>query len=321
MNLSAPAKYAPWTKGVYEVAPNLRQLGFDFGNGGQDASLIQLDSDFAKYRAMKEEAYADHASKFFGVFNLPTAVLLAALDAACRHLASDYPEAYKFTDHCFHNELTHETLAWTEDGRLDQARSVLPKGISHPLEALAFQVQPDLAIVVRAHDGTDWVAAVHVCGVSHWRPVDKLGQSFFQTHTVVPGMEKVNAVAGRMVEAMINQGPFVRFVWGAESDGRLNHHPDPPAGWTTANWNGRQFDRFPFWGRVERQTLLGLPGVNAVLFVIHAMTVPGSVILKSPTQRPAFLAALESMSLAAREYKGVDKHFDALMAQLKLPAV
>jgi hypothetical protein len=262
---------------------------------------------------MKEAAYADDPSKYFGLADLPKTVLLAVADAICQHLADDYPDEYSFASRQFKCALTGETVAWNSEGVLESCVGV---ACDHLLEALAFQIQPDLAIVVRGPEGTDRVAAVHVCGVSHWRPVEKLGQSFFQTHTVVPGMEKINAAAPRMVDAMIQQGPFVRFVWGVESDDRLNHHPDPPDGWTFDDWNGRRFDRSPFWGRVERQTLLGLPEVNAALFVIHAKTVEGTEILHSPTERMGLLGALNSMSPEARRYKGVDQHFEALIAQL-----
>ena len=308
MTLPPPARYAPWTKGFYDVSPNLRPLGTDFGNGSQDACLIQLDSDFARYRVIKEAAYAGDRAKYFGLAELPDAVMLAVADALATHLADDYPAAYRYANRAFECLLTGETICWSPSGVLEGSP------YRHLLEALAFQIQPDLAIVVRSPDGSDRIAAVHVCGVSHWRPTEKLGQSFFQTHTVVPGMEKINAAAPRMVDAMIRQGPFVRFVWGVESDDRLNHHPDPPVGWSSEEWLGRLFDRLPFWGRVERQTLLGLPEVDAALFVIHPKTVPGTEILG--TERRALLAALHSMSPEARRYKGVDTHFDALVAQL-----
>ncbi len=263
---------------------------------------------------MKEEAYADDSSKYFGLSDLPDSVALAVTEAIVGHLASDYPEVYSLSGRSFRCELTGETVCWSPEGVLDPSRSSLKIPCKHVLEALGFQIQPDLAVVVRDVKGIDRVAAVHVCGVSHWRPVEKLGQSFFQTHTVVPGMERINAAASKMVDAMINQGPFVRFVWGVESDDRLNHHPDAPAEWDQEEWYGRLFDRYPFWGRVERQTLLGLPSVDTSLFVIHPKTIAGPSI-RGP-ERGALLAAVQSMSVEARLYKGVDTHFEALVAQL-----
>ena len=315
-SLSAPARYTPWSKGIYDVAPSLRPLGADFGNGEQDAHLIQADLDFMRYRVNKEAAYADDRQKYFGLSQLGAPVAAAVTKTAAAHLVRDHPDLYRADGCTLHCNLTNETVEWTPDGMLDRERSVLSIPCTHLLEALAFQVEADLAVVVQEPNGVDRVAAVHVCAPSHWDPVRKLGQSFFETHTVVPGFDRINAAAPRMVDAMIRQGPFVRFVWGVESDDRLNHHPDPPEGWTFDAWNGRKFDQEPFWVRVERQTLLGLPEVGAALFVIHAKTMPACEVLSSPTERKALLTALQSMSHDARRYKGVDAHFDALIRQL-----
>src|SRR5580658_8888619 len=92
--LSLPARYTPWTKGTYDVAPALRPLGTDFGNGLQDACLIQLDRDFARYRINKEAAYAENRAKYFGLSQLDTGVLLAVAEAFATHLSTDYPDQF-----------------------------------------------------------------------------------------------------------------------------------------------------------------------------------------------------------------------------------
>jgi dimethylamine monooxygenase subunit A len=314
--LPSVARYKPWMKGVYEVAPALRPIGSDFGNDSQDGCLIQLDHDFPHYRVNKIAAYADDREKYFGVSNLSLPVSLAVANAIASCLADDYPAFYSRDARSLRCELTEEQVEWTIDGRLDRERSHLAIHCTHLLEALAFQIEADLAVVVREADGSDRVAAVHVCAPSHWDPVSKIGQSFFQTHTVVPGFERINTAASRMVDAMIRQGPFVRFVWGVESDDRLNHHPEPPAGWEMDTWNGRRFDQHPFWVRVERQSLIGLPDVQAALFVIHAKTSSGEDVLRSSGERRALLSAINSMSPEARRYKGLDLHFDSLVRQL-----
>ncbi|MHB8637537.1 MAG: heme-dependent oxidative N-demethylase subunit alpha family protein [Fimbriimonadaceae bacterium] len=316
-SLPAPARYAPWTRGIYDVAPALRPLGADFGNGSQDACLIQVDRDFARYRMNKEAAYADNRAKYFGPADLDPGVGLAVAIAIASHLAHDYPDHYRQESGRLHCLLTGDTVEWTPRGLIDLDRSLLAIPCTHLLEALAFQIEPDIAVVAQGPGGADRVAAVHVCAPSHWDPVTKLGQSFFETHTVVPGFDRINAAAPRMVDAMIRQGPFVRFVWGVESDDRLNHHPDPPEGWTFDAWNGRRFDRDPFWVRVERQTLLGLPDVGAALFVIHAKTVPAAEVLRSESEKTTLVSALQSMSPDARRYKGVDTHFARLLKQLE----
>lgn len=310
------ARYTPWTKGMYDVAPALRPLGTDFGNGESDLHLIQLDSDFERYRRNKLSAYQEETSKYAQELHFSGTVALAVAKAMASHLSGGFPAHYSATDRSLACHLTGETVAWTDTGELDVQRSSVPATARSLLQALALQIQPDLAVVVRKPDGGDQVAAVNVCAPSHWDPVEKVGQSFFQTHTVVPGFERINAAAPRMVDAMIRQGPFVRFVWGVESDDRLNHHPKPPPGEDFNSWDGRLFDGRPFWVRVERQSLLGLPECDAALFVIHAKTVPGWTVLDSEHERTSLLSAIRSMSPEALKYKGLAKHFDGLLRSL-----
>jgi hypothetical protein len=50
MPLRDPVRYFPIDKGVYEVAPGLRPLGANFGNGMADGWIFQLDSEWPRYR-------------------------------------------------------------------------------------------------------------------------------------------------------------------------------------------------------------------------------------------------------------------------------
>ncbi|MEE8428728.1 MAG: heme-dependent oxidative N-demethylase subunit alpha family protein [Gammaproteobacteria bacterium] len=75
----------------------------------------------------------------------------------------------------------------------------------------------------------------------------------------------------RLVQSMINKGPFVRFAWRIATDTRLNHHPAPPAVQNVFDWRGRRFqtDNPKLFLRVERQTINRLPDVDAALFTIR----------------------------------------------------
>ena len=108
----------------------------------------------------------------------------------------------------------------------------------------------------------------------------------------------------------------MRFVWGVESDDRLNHHPEPPPGSDPEQWHGRLFDKGRFWVRTERQCVWGLPEVNAALFTIRVGYVPDDEVLANYTLRTSLRAAVKSMSAEAREYKGLAKHWDRLLPLL-----
>lgn len=264
----------------------------------------------------KEACYLENRAKYWLTRDLAPNVMAAAAAAIGQHLSSDYPDLFEVGEQSLTSQITGERIVWTPAGELDSAASRVPSEVDQLLEAIAFQIQADLAVVVRDADGGDRIAALHLCSPSHWAGADKIGRSFFQTHTPVPAFDAVNAVAAKLVKTIVEQGPFVRFVWGVESDDRLNHHPLSPPDWDQEEWWGRRFDRGRFWVRTERQTILGLPKVNAALFFIHVQTLPGPEVLADEELRTALLGGLQSMSLEARAYKGVNQHFDALVGLL-----
>jgi len=295
MRLPHPAKYTPWSKGVYDVAPSLKPLGTDFGNGVADEPWFQFDTRLDEFLLSKRSALAEDPAKYVHRSNLSQEVETAALAAMGARLASEYPELFRL-----------------HDGDLFQTvDSQLPSKLSS-LEALAQCVQEDICIV-QANDQTDWIAYLHVCSPSHWRPSEKLGKPFFDVHDVIPGFDKVNRVASSLVDAMINKGPFVRFVWGIESDQRPNHHPDPPPGANPSEWEGRDFSSGKFWVRTERQVIWGLPEVKAALFTIKVSHMPDTELMARADWKESLVAALNSMSPAARQYKGLAKDWDRLL--------
>jgi dimethylamine monooxygenase subunit A len=299
------------------VAPGLRPLSTDYGNGAADRRILQIDEDFPRYRANKEACFAEYRAKYWLTHDLTREVAVAAARAIGWHLSNDFPDYYESNEGSLESLITGERVVWTEAGLLDRVSSRLPDGVDQLLEAMAFQIQADLAVVVREPDGGDRIAALHLCSPSHWAGGDKIGRSFFETHAPVPAFDAVNAVAAKLVKTIIEAGPFVRFVWGVESDDRLNHHPSAPPGWDQEEWWGRRFDRGRFWVRTERQTILGLPDVDAALFFIHVQTLPDSEVLADEEMRSALLSGLLSMSPEARAYKGVERHFDPLIGLLK----
>ena len=288
IQLPAPALYTPWKKGIYEVAPSLRPFGTDFGNGQADLELFQFDSESTRYLQNKRAVLQERSGKYYCQNNLSPQVE----HAVCTLIRT------KLTGNPF--------------GVCPETATSLPE--------LALLIPEDFVVVSteRQQDGSlkDWVSFIHICSPSHWVAEEKVGRSFFEVHTPIPDFDRVNAVAPGLVDAMVKKGPFVRFVWGVESDDRLNHHPEPPPGEDFEAWSGRNFSQGRFWVRTERQVIWGLPEVGAALFSIRVGFVPDSVVLASSELRTSLKAALLSMSPAARAYKGLDKDWDRLMKLL-----
>lgn len=172
----------------------------------------------------------------------------------------------------------------------------------HTLNSLAMQVQEDLAIVRRDGPKRDWIAALHVCLPSAWRPEEKIGQSFDTVHQVVPGMKLSNSTS--LVDAMIHGGPFERYVWGVLFDRRLDGHPDRPR----APFNPAQPHVYV---KIERQVTVGFPDHEAALFLIRPYLLDETEI-----DHAALAAGLRQMTPAQREYKNVAQGYDDLIAYL-----
>jgi hypothetical protein len=221
-----------------------------------------------------------------------------------------------------HCRLTAETLHFDPQMRLISGGLPFPypripvPPYQDAFDALCCQVQEDVAVV--STDGArDWLSAYHVCAPSHWRPETKRGLPFVSIHAPVPGMEPVNRVAATMVEMMVRRGPWVRFVWGVDTHRGLNRHPDPPPGASLEAWRGPDLDpgaASPFVLRAERQVICGLPEVGAAVFFIRPSQIEAAEL--STEERAQLHAALLTMSPESRAYKGLTRHWDALLTWL-----
>ena len=275
--LPPPILHTPWLKGAYEVAPNLRLLG--------NERAFEFDTLWPKLEANKR---LDRPGRVLR-HDLDDETATAVVGTLATRLAREWPD-YFALDGSLSCGLTDEVVPLSAQG----------------LDRLAENLPCDLAIV-RREGVRDWNAYLHVCAPSHWRPEEKIGKPFVETHAPIPHFERVNAAAGGLVEAMIERGPWVRFVWGFETDDELDHHPDRAP--------GRVFGTKPFLVRVERQVLIPLAEHGASIFLIGVAFVSKSTILADEALWHPLRAALVGMSPEARAYKGVADEFEGLLAQ------
>ena len=161
----------------------------------------------------------------------------------------------------------------------------------HTFSSIAMQIQEDIAIM-RVKDEREWLAATHICFPSSWLPEDKIGRSFAEIHAPVP---RINLSRGRkMVGAIINRGPFERFVWSPVFEDRINFHPRTPK---------KKFDpqNPTVFVKVERQLTVGFPEHNAFLFVMRQH------LIRDEIDNHALAESLKSMTEEQRIYKGISE--------------
>lgn len=253
----------------------------------------------------KRAALSERREKYVRVFRLDSEVEAAAADAILGSLARDYPDRFQVSPGRFVRD--GAAIEWSASSRAPGA----------VLDLLARVVREDL-VVVQLRDGLDQVVYLHQCSPSRWAAEDVIGRSFVETHVPVPGFGPVSRAGAGLMRAAIEGPPKVRFVWGLETDDRLNRHPEPPPVEDAVSWQGRVFTPdTPLFVRTERQTIVGLPEVGAFVFTILVEHTPEHEI----TDLPALIRAVEGMDPAQLAYKGLTEGRDAALARLRmLPA-
>ncbi len=320
-SLPPPAKYFPFEKGTYDVLPGLRPFGEDFGNGVADACIFQLDSHFCHFRTAMLEARRDHFARHVLSERYSEQAAADVARFIIQRLVAEHPQWFAFEQDgsiqrltC---SLTNEVLCFSRDWRLvdEGTRSDVEPRYSSALDALACQVQEDLAITC-ANESGNWIAALHVCLPSHWIPADKLERDFGEVHAPVPGMEPFSRNQAKFVNKMLGATTgLVRFVWGLQWNDTLNRHPARCT--TTERFDPEAENAFL---RVERQTIWGLPDSRASLFTIRPYLIDVRELKRDDQLVAALIAAIESMSDQSLRYKGLTENHEEFLRWLRRPS-
>ncbi|MGB7160722.1 MAG: DUF3445 domain-containing protein [Tepidisphaeraceae bacterium] len=297
--LPEPPFYFPMRHGRYDVAPGLMKFVKDLGGGDADARAFQIDSTFDRFRAAKLASRGERPGKYVCSSDLSDAVAGEIAAFVVSRLITEYPSRFARDGASLRCALTGETLA------LDSGQ------VTTTLDALACQVQEDLAIVSTSPDGKHWLSYAHICLPNGWAPAEKIGRSFAAIHEPVAGMTEMNRREEEFANIMVRATDgLVRFAWGVTFDDELNHHPDR---------SRTVFDpsRPRAFLRVERQTIWGFPRRGAALFTIRTYLYDCADLRRDPATRQPLVAALRSMSPESLVYKGLAPHADDLIKWLE----
>jgi dimethylamine monooxygenase subunit A len=330
------ACYFPLNNGRYEVKPGFIPFGFCFGNGEADKQVFQIDDNFTHYRQVKLLARAERLSKYYQTCyysdtvtgkltrsDLPSGIAHLIIHRLTQeHPQHFYSERLPSGEVVFYSQLTGETLYLNANWELQQIETqgepVIPLYAS-TLDALAAQVQEDIAVIRRWADGSNALSAVHLCYPNHWSAEEKIGKDFVTVHSPVAGIDKINRRASAIINTMIVQEPMVRFSWGLSTDTRLNHHPEPPPNVPINQWQGRQFNQENprLFLRIERQVIWGLPEHDAALFTIRTYFRDCCEVKKDTDLRQKLFSSIQSMTQESLIYKGLVENRDSILAWLE----
>ena len=264
-----PARYFPVKDTPLRMEAGLLRHGTDLGNGPADQLFFQVDDQLERHRAAQRAVPASR-HVLLARDDAERAIQAAALDWIRTTLAREHPDL----------------LATLGPNAAGQA------GFAELVEL----VQEDVVVLRRLPDGASAAIAVHVSSPSGWRPERIHGAGFGAIHGPVPDFAKHPQAERSMVDAMVERGPYVRFVWTVSADDFLDHHPEEGR---RAPW---RVDG-PGFLRVERQTTIPLPGLDAAIFLIRVYVYPFAEL--TADERATLARALVAMPPHVAAYKGL----------------
>lgn len=164
----------------------------------------------------------------------------------------------------------------------------------------------------------DWVLmspqghfeAGSVCFPSGWAPSEKFNLTLAEIHSPVADGEALRKASEALTRAMLQKGPFQRFVWTLTRNSSLSRHPLYSEDLQADHAQALYF-------RYERQTTLALPGSGRALFLIRVHVVPLEAALageQSARRLISLKASLSSMSEAVIAYKGLGEIREQVLA-------
>lgn len=315
--LESPLIYFPVSRRPFKFRSGLRKLKSK-ASGDRNEFVLQLDSNWYDYRQAKLASRKECLDKYICEDDLSPQTASRVIAFLIKQLCHEHPKQFtlqrKSSHTLLHCTLSGETLLFDDQLSLVDTNQVsTDPPYRDALDALCCQIQEDFCISALNPDGSDTINYLHLCLPNYWATEDKIGRSFLTAHTPVPGMEKINSQAHKLINTLIHKGLFERFTWGLTTDTQLNHHPIPPPDKNQDEWYGRRFnpDQSALFLRIERQVTIGLPEVNAFIFTLR--TYFRDIMTLTTEQRRQLAHAIATMPAEIRAYKGLANDHDIII--------
>ncbi len=259
------------------------------------AQWFEPDDDLAAYRAEKDRLTASEGEL---VFRAEPGT--EAAQAEVRALLTDNLARY------------HPDISLPEDSGgpdlLEAARCVQE-------DLLLMRLDPDAGTPTAPARWRLVAASLHF--PSSWKLGEKISRPLDEIHENVPGFGPKTRNAGlmaRIFDGLKVEQPVQRMNWTLYPTPAL-HHP------YSARDRGANPDRHTLdaesFIRVERQTLRKLPQSGDILFTIRIYIDPIAALSRYPEALAALKTNLRALTPAERDYKGLRKAFDDVIAVIE----
>ncbi len=265
----------------------LQRFPAEFGNGAADGRVFVVDTEWASYVEAKHRPGATGAAPITRTAVSSDEDDAPAVETAWSWLCARVEQDVAPLQARPSSADPHDAAAW---------------------RSLVGALQEDVVVVRRMPTGGDRVVAQSVSFPAGWRPERIVGAPFSAIHAPVPEFASDARASASMIAAMVERGPYVRFVWTISPDANLDHHPEEGqrGSWATATPREVRF-------RLERQLTIPLREVDGAVFVIR--TLQRSLETLDGSERARIASAISSMTPAVRAYKGFAGH-EARIADL-----
>lgn len=266
----SPPTYFPVDAEPLQMVASLVRFGTDYGQGSYDQAFFQVDAH--RSALLRQKRAAPRKRRF-----------LVGDDALAQDARAEALEWMHETLRLEHPSILEDVLADT--------------GADDPFDAVARHVQEDFAVLQAGEDNAGRTLVVDVRFPSGWRPERLVDAGFNAIHDPVPGFPPNVKASQGMVRAMVDRGPYVRFVWTVSADDILDHHPD--LGDRRRGWDHADEAFF----RVERQVTVPLPRTRSSVFLVRTYVRP--LLSLDDAQLQTLRHALEVMPPEIRLYKSL----------------
>ncbi len=264
--------------------------------------LLEIDDRYPAEMAERRDLLTRRREAVFAATPSSAAARDDVLRVLAELLPRRYPGWFERAGSELHNRLTGE--CWD-----------LHASPFDPLELAGRLVQEDLCLIDTQGPSPVLAAAV-LCAPSRWRLHEKIGRPLAAVHAPVPLYpDRLAAPVDRFMVALRPGKLAERFNWSLVDDGALfllggKHRATADPSFTPDNVAERLFLR------VERQTLIRLPGSGAVLFAIRVHSYALAHVLAVPGAAATLASAVEALPPSLATYKSLPAFRDALLARL-----
>ncbi len=290
--MKLPAQHVPWPA-TLDTTPR----GDLYRSSG---AVFALDEALPTYLSAKLEVAGEAWAALLST-DADLAMLEACVKRLLEHLHREQPALLERRGHGWKFALTGVTVsatleigfergAWLEAiGERILERVKLEVGARACVLAIALNIQDDLALM-----RGDVAEGLWVMLPSTWNPLEKIGLPLASIHQPVPNSDALQRASANLTKAVLERGPFERFVWTVQSSSVLGAHPARVL----------PDDGGAYW-RIERQTFLPMPKLGRYWFVIRVHVAPLANVL-DPDRARGLRTALEQIASSLTQHKRLE---------------